>query len=89
VREFCAGHACSPESSGRRLQGGGGHTFEGSLSSSLSSGSLGSVLLPPAAVPVFCWEARNVPFRGAHMIGNQRSREVSMRVSSPSVPFMR
>jgi hypothetical protein len=55
VREFCAGHACSPESSGRKLQGGGGHTFEGSLSSPLSSGSLGSVLLPPAAVPVFCW----------------------------------
>ena len=48
MREFCAGHACSPESSGRKLQGGGGHTFEGSLSSPLSSGSLGSVLLPPA-----------------------------------------
>jgi hypothetical protein len=47
VREFCAGHACSPESSVRQWQGGGGHTFEGSLSSPLSSGSLGSVLLPP------------------------------------------
>ena len=39
--------------------------------------------------PVFCWEARNVPFRGVTGNGNQRSREVSMRVSSPSVPFMR
>ena len=45
MREFCVGHACSPGSSGRQWQGGGGNTFEGSLSSRMSSGFLGSVLL--------------------------------------------
>ena len=43
MREFCAGHGCSPGSSGRKWQGGGGHTFEGSPSSPMFSGSLGSV----------------------------------------------
>ena len=47
MREFCAGHACSPESSGRQWQGGGGNTFEGSPSSPMFSRFLGSVLLRP------------------------------------------
>ena len=47
MREFCAGHGCSPGSSGRQWQGGGGNTFEGSPSSPMFSGSLGSVLLRP------------------------------------------
>jgi hypothetical protein len=47
VREFSAGHGCSPGSSGRQWQGGGGNTFEGSPSSPMFSGSLGSVLLRP------------------------------------------
>ena len=47
MRDLCAGHACSPGSSDRQWQGGSGHTFEGSLSSRMFSGSLGSVLLPP------------------------------------------
>ena len=29
MRDFCAGHACSPGSSGRQWQGGSGHTFGG------------------------------------------------------------
>ena len=45
MRDFCAGHGCSPGSSGRQWQAGGGHTFEGSPSSPMFSGSLGSVLL--------------------------------------------
>ena len=48
MRDFCAGHACSPGSSGRQWQGGSGHTFEGSPSSPMFSGSLGSILLSPA-----------------------------------------
>ena len=47
MREFSAGHGCSPGSSGRQWQGGGGNTFEGSPSSPMFSGSLGSVLLRP------------------------------------------